>query len=117
MHNILEDDDPETIDCKDEYNEALIQNKEVQILHGKMEESNIPINTFMDTTIDAGKLEEMKKNYDPNSEEIFNKEWDLSEDDTIVKNLYKDLSNLDIENISEKEDNFSIETFIQNSNK
>ena len=29
MHNILEDDDPETVKFKDEYNEALIRNKEV----------------------------------------------------------------------------------------
>ena len=100
--------------CKDQYNEALIRNKEVQILHEKMEESNIPIKTVMDTKIDAGKLEEMKRNYDPNSEEIFNKEWDLSEDDTIVKNLYKDLSNLNIENISEEKDNSSIETTLTN---
>ena len=44
MHNILKDDDPETVDCKYEYNKALIQNKDVQMLHEKMEESNILIN-------------------------------------------------------------------------
>ena len=37
MHKILEDDDPDTIECKDEYNEALIHNKEVQIFHKTME--------------------------------------------------------------------------------
>ena len=62
----------------------------------------------------------MKKNYDPKSEQIFNTTWDLSdshEDDTIIKNLYEDLSNLKIQNDSEDEDNSSIETVIQNIKK
>ena len=96
---------------KDQYNKALIHNTEVQALHDQLE-GNIKI--------DKEKLEEMKKNYDPKSEQIFNTTWDLSdsyEDDTIVKNLYEDLSNLKIQNDSEDEDNSSIETVIQNVKK
>ena len=33
IHTILDDDDPDIIECKNNYNEALIHNKEVQILH------------------------------------------------------------------------------------
>ena len=42
----------------------------------------------------------MKQKYDPKSEDIFESTWDLSdssEDNTIVKKLYEDLSNLKIE--------------------
>ena len=108
IHTILDDDDPDIIECKDKYNEALIHNKEVQALH----------NTFKDNIkIDEAKLEEMKKNYNPKSKQIFNSTWDLSDshkDDTIIKNLYEDLSNLNIQSDSEDEDNSSIKTAIQN---
>ena len=70
--------------------------------------------------IDEEKLEEMKKNYDPTSEQIFNSTWDLSdshEDDTMVKKLYKHLSNLNIQSDSEDEDNSSIKTVIENIKK
>ena len=40
IHNILEDNDHGTIECKDKYNEALINNAELQILHEKMEVEN-----------------------------------------------------------------------------
>ena len=39
-HTILDRDDQEDIECKDNYNEALIHNKEVHILHDKMEDLN-----------------------------------------------------------------------------
>ena len=60
----------------------------------------------------ADKLEEMKRSYHPSSEEIFNTTWDLTEHhnihletddnngDKIVKSLYKELSQLNIKNIS-----------------
>ena len=70
MHTILDSDDQEDIECKDSYNEALIHNKEVHILHDKMEDLN---------KLDKRKIEEMKKNYDPKSEQIFNSTWDLSD--------------------------------------
>ena len=91
IHTILNDDDPDIIECKDKYNEALIHNKEVQTLHNTLEDK---------IKIDKARLEEMKKNYNPKSEHIFNSKWDLSdshEDDTIIKNLYEDLSNLNIQ--------------------
>ena len=50
--------------------------------------------------LDQEKLEEMKQNYDPKSKKILESTWDLSdsnEDDTIVNNLYEDLSNLKIQ--------------------
>ena len=71
----------------------------------------------------------MKRNCDPNSELMFNTTWDLSEDhnnimdgdemdnDTIVINLYKYLSELNIEDISKKEDKSSNETIIHNIKK
>ena len=49
--------------------------------------------------LDKEKLEEMRQNYDPKSEDVFKEAWDLSdtsEDDTIVKELYKEISNLKI---------------------
>ena len=85
IHTILDDDDPDIIECKDKYNEALIHNKEVQALHNTLEDN---------IKNDEAKLEEMKKNYNPKSEQIFITTWDLSdslEDDTIVNNLYEDL--------------------------
>ena len=62
----------------------------------------------------------MKKNYNPTSEQIFNSTWDLSdsnEDDTIVKNLYEDLSNLNIQENSEDEDSSSNNTVIKTNKK
>ena len=95
IHTILDSDDQDIIECKDNYNEALIHNKEVHKLHDTLEDFK---------TIDKAQLEEMKRNYNPRSEQIFNSTWDLSdlnEDDTIVENLYEDLSNLNIQDNSE----------------
>ena len=47
MHNILGSDEPDVIECKDEYNEALIHKKEVQILHETMEGIYNPIKKIM----------------------------------------------------------------------
>ena len=77
MHNILDNDDPDIIECKDEYNEALVHYKEVQALHEHMEGNYKTGEKLRDTKIDAKKLEEMKKNYDPKSEQIFNTAWDI----------------------------------------
>ena len=101
MHTILNSDDQEDIECKDNYNEALIHNKEVHILHNKLEELN---------KLDKAQLNEIKRNYNPKSENIFKSTWDLSdsnEDDTIVNNLYKDLSNLNIQDNSESDNSDS----------
>ena len=80
----------------------------------------------MEAKIDADKLDEMKRNYYPNSEKIFNTTWDLTEDqnihletddknsEEIVKSLYKELSELNIENISSEEENSSVDTVIHN---
>ena len=56
IHNILEDDGPDTIECKEEYNEALINKTEVQILHETMELENNPITEIIETKIDADNL-------------------------------------------------------------
>ena len=57
IHTILDNDDPDIIECKDEYNEALIYNKEVQLLHENMEGKNNPIDKPMDTKINVDKSE------------------------------------------------------------
>ena len=80
INTIFNDDDPDIIECKDNYNEELIHNKEVQTLHKNLED---------ETQIDKEKLKEMKKSYNPTSERIFNSTWDLSdskEDNNIIKN-------------------------------
>ena len=70
MHTILNSDDQEDIECKKIYNDALEQNKEMHVLHNKME---------TDLKLDKEKLEEMKNDYDPKSEKIFESTWDLSD--------------------------------------
>ena len=73
----------------------------MHILHDKMEVLN---------NIDQEKLEEMKQKYDPKSEDVFKEAWDLSdtsEDDTIVKELYEELSNLKIETIQDSDNSES----------
>lgn len=80
----------------------------------------------MEKKINADTIDEMKRNYYSKSEKIFNITWDLTEDqddlsnyediidDTIVKNLYKDFSELNIKDTSNKEDNSSSDTVIHN---
>ena len=53
MHAILDSYHLEDIECKDNYNEALIHNKDVHILHDKMEDLN---------KLDEAQLEEIKRN-------------------------------------------------------
>ena len=62
IHTILDNDDSDIIECKDNYNEALIHNKEVQTLHKKIED---------EIQIDEEKLKEMKRNYNPTLVQIF----------------------------------------------
>merc|ERR1711867_192274 len=76
---------------------------QVYILHDKMKDLN---------KLDQEKLDEMKQNYDPKSEKIFESTWDLSDsnkDDTIINNLYEDISNLKIQENqdSDNSDSFS----------
>ena len=95
VHTILDSDDQEDIECKIIYNDALEQNKEMHILHDKME---------ILSNLDQDKLEDMKQKYDPKYEDIFESTWDLSdtsEEETIVKELYEEMSNLKIEKIQE----------------
>ena len=83
VHTILDSDDQEDIECKLEHNNALAQNTEVHKLHDNLENLN---------KLDKEKLEEMRQNYDPKSEDVFKEAWDLSdtsEDDTIVKEQYE----------------------------
>ena len=83
VHTIQDDDDPDTIKCKDNYNKALLHNMEVQTLHKTLEH---------EMQIEEEKLKETKKNYNPTSERIFHSTSDLSdsqEDDNIIKILCK----------------------------
>ena len=91
IHTILDSDDEEAKQCKQEYNTALAINTKMHIIHDNLENFS---------EIDKGKIEEMEKNYDPKSEEIFKETWDLSvthEDDSIVKNLCENLEKLNLE--------------------
>ena len=95
VHTILDRDDQEDIECKLEHNKALAQNTEMHKIHDNLESLN---------KLDKEKLEEMKLNYDPKSEDVFKEVWDLSdtsEDDTVIKDLYKELSNLKIQKIQD----------------
>ena len=40
VHTILDSDDLEDIECEDNFNEALIQNRDLHTLHDKMEDLN-----------------------------------------------------------------------------
>ena len=62
IHTILDSDDEEAKPCKQEYNTALAMNTKMHIIHDNLEHLS---------EIDKGKIEEMEKNYDPKSEEIF----------------------------------------------
>ena len=64
MHTILDSDDQEDIECKDSYNQALIQHRDVYILHDKMEDLN---------KLNKEKLKEMKQNHNPKSEKFSNR--------------------------------------------
>merc|ERR1712243_187379 len=101
MGTILDSDDQENIEYKLKYNDALAQNTEVHKLHDNLEDLN---------KLDKEKLEEMRQNYDPKSEDVFKEAWDLSdtsEDDTIVKELYEELSNLKIQTIQDSDNSKS----------
>ena len=78
FYTILDSNDQEDIKCKLEHNTALAINTEMHKVHDKLENLN---------KLDKEKLEEMKQNYDPKSEDVFKEVLDLSdtsEDDTIV---------------------------------
>ena len=67
--------------------------------------------------IDKGKIEDIEKNYDPKSEEIFKEIWDLSdtsEDESIVKTLGENLEKLNLETNQESDNSeTSAETMIE----
>lgn len=81
-------------------------------------------NKFLNAKIGTEEQEEMNKNYYSNSEIVFNTTWDLTVDqnfhletddknnDKIVKSLYKELSKLNIQNISSEEEDSSVDTII-----
>merc|ERR1711873_20302 len=108
IHTIPGSDDEEAKKCKLEYNAALAINTKMHIIHDNLEHLS---------EIDKGKIEEMEKNYDPKSEEIFKETWDLSvtkEDDSIVKNLCEDLEKINLETNQESDNSeSSIETVIE----
>merc|ERR1712082_97487 len=109
IHTVLDSDDEETKKCKWEHNTALATNTQVHIIHDNLKH-------FSEQ--EKEKIEEMEKNYDPKSEEIFREVWDLSdtsEDESIVKNLEKDLENLNIETNQDSDNSeTSAETVIEN---
>ena len=62
VHTVLDSDDEEDKKCKLEQNTALALNTEMHIIHDKLEHLS---------DLDKEKLEEMKKQYDPKSEDVF----------------------------------------------
>merc|ERR1711989_110677 len=75
----------------------------------------------MGSDLDKGKIEEMEKNYDPKSEDIFKEVWDLSdtsEDESIVKNLDEELAKLNIQSVQDSDNSeSSAETVIEAKKK
>ena len=70
INKIMQDDDPDTTECKYGYNAALITNSKLQKLHEDDKQDSI-INTedsFNNATINV------------NSKYIFNETWDLTKD-------------------------------------
>ena len=112
IHTVLDSDDEEAKKCKLEHNTALAINTQMHIIHDNLEHLS---------DLDKGKIEEMEKNYDPKSEDIFKEIWDLSdtsEDESIVKNLGKDLAKLNIDTNQESENSeTSAETVIEHKKR
>ena len=108
IHTVLDSDDDEAKKCKLEHNTALAINTQMHIIHDNLEHLS---------DLDKGKIEEMEKNYDPKSEDIFKEVWDLSdtsEDESIVKNLYEELAKLDIQTVEDSDNSeSSAETVIE----
>ena len=109
IHTILDSDDEEAKQCKQEYNTALAMNTKMHIIHDNLEHLS---------ELEKGKTEEMEKNDDPKSEERFKETWDLSvtkEEDSIVKNLCENLEKLNLEENQESDNSeSSTETVIEN---
>ena len=51
LHNILEDNDPDTVDCKDRYNDALMKNTQLQVIHETMELNAYAYDKFLHAEI------------------------------------------------------------------
>ena len=99
IHNITDADDSDTIESKLDHNSALMNNTELQNIHEGLKHE-----------INKEKLEKLKEEYDLSSEIILDSNWkrdgDFDEEieennDEIVKNLYKDLANITIEDSDE----------------
>lgn len=101
IHTILDSDDEEAKQCKQEYNIALAMNTKMHIIHDNLEHLS---------ELEKGILEEMEKNDDPKSEERFKETWDLSvtkDEDSIVKNLYENLEKFNLEENQESDNSES----------
>merc|ERR1712240_740304 len=108
IHIILDSDDEEAKQCKQEYNTALAMNTKMHIIHDNLEHLS---------ELEKGKIEEMERKYNPKSEERFKETWDLSvtkEEDSIVKNLCENLEKLNLETNQESDNSdSSTETVIE----
>merc|ERR1711905_22390 len=108
IHTVLDSDDEEAKKCKLEHITALAMNTQVHIIHDNLEHLS---------GLDKEKIEEIEKNYDPKSEDVFKEVWDLSdtsEDESNVKNLEKDLERLNIETPQDSDNSeTSAETVIE----
>ena len=112
IHTVLDSDDEEAKKCKLEHNTALAMNTQVHIIHDNLKNLS---------DLDKGNKKETEKNYDPKSKAIFKEVWDLSdtsEDESIVKNLEKDLAKLNIETNQDSDNSeTSAETVIKHKKK
>ena len=102
---MLDSDDEEDKKCKLEHNTALAMNTKMHNIHDKLEHLS---------DLDKEKIEEMEKQYDPKSEDVFKEVWDLSdtsEDKSMVKNLDEELSKLTVQDSDNSES--SAETVIE----
>ena len=95
LHRIIDSDDVDTRDSKHDHNEALMNHKQLKIIHEGIKHE-----------MDKEKLEKLKEEYNPSSEIILESTWNLEDNfdeettdhsDKIVTNLYEDLANLNLE--------------------
>ena len=104
IHTILDSDDEEAKQCKQEYNTALAMNTKMHIIHDNLEHLS---------ETDKGKMKEMEKIFDPNSEK-FKETWNLSITYEDVKELCENLEKLNLETNQESDNSeSSTETLIK----
>ena len=98
IHTILDSDDEEAKQCKQEYNTALAMNTKMHIIHDNIKH------------LSESENEKTDEKEDLKPEESFEKIWDLSstkEEDSSVKNICESLEKLNLDNNQESDNSDS----------